>query len=44
MNHFISLFTLVVIMRTSSALDNGLALLPPMGYTTWNDGECQKSQ
>jgi len=29
-----------VLARVSTGLDNGLGLLPPMGYNTWNDMGC----
>ena len=37
---FVALCTIVTIHRTN-ALDNGVALTPPMGWSTWNTFACE---
>src|ERR1700757_5466690 len=38
------LFPLLALVQPSTALDNGLALTPPMGWNSWNKFHCNVSE
>jgi alpha-galactosidase len=38
------LFSLLALVQPSTALDNGLALTPPMGWNSWNKFHCNVSE